>query len=66
MMDYVISMWSRHLTTNLTVQKDAMNHLPVDQLVTMKIKYNDDCTCLYCITYQETGTSSYYDYLANR
>ena len=30
--------WSRHLTTNLTVQKDAMNQLPVDQLVSMKVK----------------------------
>ena len=30
--------WSRHLTAYLTVQKEAMNQLPVDQLISMKVK----------------------------
>ncbi|MFZ0510901.1 MAG: PsbP-related protein, partial [Candidatus Nitrosopolaris sp.] len=30
--------WSRHLTAYLTVQKDVMNYLPVDQLISMKVK----------------------------
>jgi hypothetical protein len=28
--------WSRHLTADLTVQKDALNYLPVDQLISIK------------------------------
>ena len=31
-------MWSRHLTAYLTVQKDVMNYLPVDQPISMKVK----------------------------
>ena len=30
--------WSRHLTAYLTVQKDVMNYLLVDQPISMKVK----------------------------